>query len=104
MNEDSVLLEAAMGEKVGTFIFSISMFATGLAVAFAYGWDLTLVMLTVMPLLAGSVALLFKASPPRLDSSFNNSHSPSPPLSSALQVDHVSSSQWRPRGLGRSLI
>eukprot|EP00192_Tetraselmis_astigmatica_P000802 CAMPEP_0117691884 /NCGR_PEP_ID=MMETSP0804-20121206/25998_1 /TAXON_ID=1074897 /ORGANISM="Tetraselmis astigmatica, Strain CCMP880" /LENGTH=1263 /DNA_ID=CAMNT_0005505227 /DNA_START=142 /DNA_END=3933 /DNA_ORIENTATION=+ len=60
MNEDSVMLEQSMGEKVGTFIFNMGMFASGLTVAFIYGWDLTLIMLAILPLLGGSVALLFK--------------------------------------------
>mmetsp|Transcript_10713 Transcript_10713/g.25404 ORF Transcript_10713/g.25404 Transcript_10713/m.25404 type:complete len:1267 (+) Transcript_10713:289-4089(+) len=60
MNEDAVAVETAMGEKVGTFVFSVSMFLSGIIIAFRFGWDITLVMLAVMPLLGGSVALLFK--------------------------------------------
>eukprot|EP00873_Tetraselmis_striata_P012568 jgi/Tetstr1/432832/TSEL_022182.t2 len=60
INEDSVLLETAMGEKVGTFIFSMSMCGAGLAIAFAKGWDLTLVMLAVLPLMGASIAFMFK--------------------------------------------
>ena len=62
MNEDTVLLEAAMGEKMGTAIFNISMFAAGLGVAFAFGWDLTLIMCAVLPLMAGSIGFLFKVT------------------------------------------
>lgn len=70
INEDSVLLETAMGEKVGTFIFSMSMCGAGLAIAFAKGWDLTLVMLAVLPLMGASIAFMFKVTsgpthPPR---------------------------------------
>ena len=63
MNEDSMLLEGAMGDKVGTFLFNVGMFSSGLIVAFIHGWDLTLLMLAILPLLGGSAGLLFKVSP-----------------------------------------
>jgi len=59
MNEDTLLLEQAIGEKVGTFIQQCALFATGLGVAFANGWDLTLVILAMMPLLGVAGGLLF---------------------------------------------
>lgn len=60
INEDSVLLETSMGEKVGTFIFSMSMCFAGLTIAFVKGWDLTLVMLSVLPLMGISITFMFK--------------------------------------------
>ncbi|XP_010522857.1 PREDICTED: ABC transporter B family member 11-like [Tarenaya hassleriana] len=52
MSGDTVLIQEAMGEKVGKFIQLISTFIGGFAVAFVKGWLLTLVMLSSIPLLA----------------------------------------------------
>lgn len=57
MSGDTVLIQEAMGEKVGKFIQLMSTFIGGFVVAFIKGWKLTLVMLCVIPLLvmAGGV-------------------------------------------------
>ncbi|CAD5311532.1 unnamed protein product [Arabidopsis thaliana] len=52
MSGDTVLIQDAMGEKVGKFIQLVSTFVGGFALAFAKGWLLTLVMLTSIPFLA----------------------------------------------------
>ncbi|XP_006303137.2 ABC transporter B family member 11 [Capsella rubella] len=52
MSGDTVLIQDAMGEKVGKFIQLISTFVGGFVLAFIKGWLLTLVMLTSIPLLA----------------------------------------------------
>ncbi|CAG7908886.1 ABC transporter B family member 11 [Brassica rapa] len=52
MSGDTVLIQDAMGEKVGKFIQLVSTFVGGFALAFVKGWLLTLVMLTSIPLLA----------------------------------------------------
>uniref|UniRef100_A0A1J3JST6 ABC transporter B family member 11 n=1 Tax=Noccaea caerulescens TaxID=107243 RepID=A0A1J3JST6_NOCCA len=52
MSGDTVLIQDAMGEKVGKFIQLVGTFVGGFALAFAKGWLLTLVMLTSIPLLA----------------------------------------------------
>ncbi|KAJ6808791.1 ABC transporter B family member 11-like isoform X1 [Iris pallida] len=49
MSGDTVLIQDAMGEKVGKFIQLVSTFFAGFVVAFARGWLLTLVMLSVIP-------------------------------------------------------
>ncbi|KAL2535445.1 ABC transporter B family member 4 [Forsythia ovata] len=51
MSGDTVLIQDAMGEKVGKFIQLISTFFGGFVIAFIQGWLLTLVMLTSIPLL-----------------------------------------------------
>ncbi|XP_047316657.1 ABC transporter B family member 11-like [Impatiens glandulifera] len=51
MSGDTVLIQDAMGEKVGKFIQLVSTFLGGFAVAFIKGWLLTLVMLACIPLL-----------------------------------------------------
>jgi ATP-binding cassette subfamily B (MDR/TAP) protein 1 len=52
MSGDTVLIQDAMGEKVGKFIQLVSTFVGGFVLAFIKGWLLTLVMLTSIPLLA----------------------------------------------------
>ncbi|KAL2510438.1 ABC transporter B family member 4 [Abeliophyllum distichum] len=51
MSGDTVLIQDAMGEKVGKFIQLLSTFLGGFVIAFIQGWLLTLVMLTSIPLL-----------------------------------------------------
>ncbi|KAK1437202.1 hypothetical protein QVD17_02990 [Tagetes erecta] len=57
MSGDTVLIQDAMGEKVGRFTKLFSTFVGGFVVAFVQGWLLTLVMLTSIPLMviSGSV-------------------------------------------------
>ncbi|KAI6669203.1 hypothetical protein NL676_004088 [Syzygium grande] len=60
MSGDTILIQNAMGEKVGKFIQLVSTFVGGFVIAFTKGWLLTLVMLTMIPLLviAGGVRSL----------------------------------------------
>nr|CAD1828627.1 unnamed protein product [Ananas comosus var. bracteatus] len=57
MSGDTVLIQDAMGEKVGKFIQLVTTFVGGFIVAFVQGWLLTLVMLCTIPplVLAGAV-------------------------------------------------
>jgi ATP-binding cassette subfamily B (MDR/TAP) protein 1 len=57
MSGDTVLIQDAMGEKVGKFIQLVVTFFGGFIVAFAQGWLLTLVMTATIPplVLAGAV-------------------------------------------------
>ncbi|CAH9069562.1 unnamed protein product [Cuscuta epithymum] len=54
MSGDTVLIQDAMGEKVGKFIQLVSTFLGGFVIAFIKGWLLTLVMLSSIPLLVMS--------------------------------------------------
>eukprot|EP01018_Ginkgo_biloba_P025298 Gb_32125 [translate_table: standard] len=61
MSGDTILIQEAMGEKVGKFIQLISTFVGGFVVAFIKGWKLSLVMLSMIPLLVlagGSMAII----------------------------------------------
>ncbi|KAF8043092.1 hypothetical protein BT93_A1439 [Corymbia citriodora subsp. variegata] len=60
MSGDTVLIQNATGEKVGMFIQLMSTFVGGFMIAFIKGWLLTLIMLTMIPLLviAGGVTSL----------------------------------------------
>ncbi|PIA36654.1 hypothetical protein AQUCO_03300102v1 [Aquilegia coerulea] len=61
MSGDTVLIQDAMGEKVGKFIQLFATFIGGYVIAFIKGWLLTLVMLASIPPLAISGALMFIA-------------------------------------------
>ncbi|KAH9313080.1 hypothetical protein KI387_028115, partial [Taxus chinensis] len=51
MSGDIVLIQEAMGEKVVEFIQCMTIFLAGINVAFIKGWKLTLVILSIIPLL-----------------------------------------------------
>ncbi|KAJ8749013.1 hypothetical protein K2173_013456 [Erythroxylum novogranatense] len=51
MSGDTVLIQEAMGEKVGKFIQLVATFIGAFVIAFIKGWLLTLVMLASIPLL-----------------------------------------------------
>ncbi|KYQ92143.1 ABC transporter B family protein [Tieghemostelium lacteum] len=52
INSDTVLYQDAIGEKVGHFLHNISTFFAGFAIGFTKGWQLTLVITSISPLLA----------------------------------------------------
>jgi ATP-binding cassette subfamily B (MDR/TAP) protein 1 len=58
MSGDTVLIQDAMGEKVGKAIQLLATFVGGFVIAFVRGWLLTLVMLSSIPLLVMAGALL----------------------------------------------
>ncbi|OEL15026.1 ABC transporter B family member 11 [Dichanthelium oligosanthes] len=61
MSSDTVLIQEAIGEKVGKFLQLISTFLGGFIVAFARGWLLSLVMLSSIPpvvISAGAMSLV----------------------------------------------
>ncbi|XP_075667079.1 ABC transporter B family member 9-like [Castanea sativa] len=51
MSGDTILIQDAMGEKVGKFIQLVSTFLGGFVIAFARGWLLALVLLSCIPLI-----------------------------------------------------
>ncbi|KAL8544764.1 hypothetical protein ACS0TY_005114 [Phlomoides rotata] len=58
MSGDTVLIQEAMGEKVGKFVQLLSTFFGGFAIAFSKGWLLTLVMMSSIPPLMISGAIM----------------------------------------------
>ncbi|KAL5863140.1 hypothetical protein ACOSQ3_000654 [Xanthoceras sorbifolium] len=60
MSGDTVLIQDAMGEKVGKFLQFISTFFGGFVIAFTTGWLLTLVLANSIPLIiiAGGVMVI----------------------------------------------
>jgi ABC-type multidrug transport system fused ATPase/permease subunit len=57
---DVDLIQAGIGDKVGSAVQYLSMFVTGFVIAFVFSWKLTLVILSFFPLLAGSGAIIGK--------------------------------------------
>ncbi|KAL4590726.1 hypothetical protein LXL04_003667 [Taraxacum kok-saghyz] len=58
LSTDTVIIQDAMGEKVGNFIQLISTFFGGFAVAFSEGWLLFVVLLSSIPLLVISATFM----------------------------------------------
>ncbi|CAM6099091.1 unnamed protein product [Calypogeia fissa] len=61
MSGDTVVIQEALGEKVGKFIMLFAAFVGGFIVAFIRSWKLTLVLMAVMPILvmSGSIMAIF---------------------------------------------
>jgi ATP-binding cassette subfamily B (MDR/TAP) protein 1 len=53
ISTDIACIEMGMGEHVGKALQFLSMFLSGFAVGFAKNWSLTLVLLSILPLMAG---------------------------------------------------
>lgn len=62
VSTDVQKFEDGIGDKVSTCFQFISMFITGFVIGFVYGWQLTLVVLAVAPLLVASGAFFAKMS------------------------------------------
>ncbi|KAG6543543.1 hypothetical protein Mapa_015037 [Marchantia paleacea] len=52
MSEDTVLIQEAMGEKVGNAVQLLSRFLGGFVIAFMRSWKLTVVLVSVVPVIA----------------------------------------------------
>ena len=55
---DSAAIQDGLGEKMGNSIHHICAFVASFIVAFIYSWDMTLVMLATVPVMAGMMAML----------------------------------------------
>ena len=51
-------LQEGIGEKLGMFIFFMTIFSSNLVNAFYHGWELTLVILAAMPVLMIATAII----------------------------------------------
>ena len=51
IESDTYIVQEAMGEKLGQFLHNLAAFLIGIGVALERGWELTLVILGVMPLI-----------------------------------------------------
>eukprot|EP01133_Synstelium_polycarpum_P018363 gene18363-21975_t len=57
---DTQLFQAAIGEKVGNFLHFLSTFVSGFVIGLVNGWQLTLVILAITPLLAAAGGFMAK--------------------------------------------
>uniref|UniRef100_A0A8C3X868 ATP binding cassette subfamily B member 5 n=1 Tax=Cyanoderma ruficeps TaxID=181631 RepID=A0A8C3X868_9PASS len=57
LTDDINTIREGIGDKISIFLQFFSTFVSGLIVGFIYGWKLTLVVMSVSPLLAGSAAI-----------------------------------------------
>ncbi|KAF9582793.1 ATP-binding cassette, sub-B (MDR TAP), member 4, partial [Lunasporangiospora selenospora] len=60
LSSDSQLIFDGLADKVGQVIMNFSMVITGFAIAFAYGWKMTLVLFSAVPMMAVCAALMAK--------------------------------------------
>ncbi len=58
MAEDLNKIQEGIGEKIGMFIFFMTICICSISNAFYHGWELTLVMIAAMPLLMIAVAII----------------------------------------------
>ncbi|XP_073136211.1 ABC transporter B family member 11-like isoform X2 [Henckelia pumila] len=58
MTNDTILIQSAIGEKVGKFLQLSASFFGGFVIAFTKGWILALVLLSAIPVLVISAALM----------------------------------------------
>uniref|UniRef100_A0A6Q2XKK6 ATP-binding cassette sub-family B member 5 n=1 Tax=Esox lucius TaxID=8010 RepID=A0A6Q2XKK6_ESOLU len=60
MTDDINTINEGLGDKICVFVQFFCTFLTGLIIGFVFGWKLTLVILAISPLLAGSAAVWSK--------------------------------------------
>eukprot|EP01025_Chloroclados_australasicus_P040707 TRINITY_DN4266_c0_g1_i1.p1 TRINITY_DN4266_c0_g1~~TRINITY_DN4266_c0_g1_i1.p1 ORF type:complete len:1011 (+),score=131.92 TRINITY_DN4266_c0_g1_i1:85-3033(+) len=60
LNDDTLAIQQAVSEKVGNTVHHLATFIGGMAVAFWRGWQLTLVILAVLPLIVVCGAIVTK--------------------------------------------
>ncbi|XP_053548248.1 ATP-dependent translocase ABCB1-like [Bombina bombina] len=60
LTEDINTIHEGLGDKIAIFVQNLSQFLTGIIIGFVYGWKLTLVILSVSPLLGISVMIWSK--------------------------------------------
>ncbi|KAL4088279.1 hypothetical protein PRIC1_012703 [Phytophthora ramorum] len=58
---DTVKIKDGMGQKLGDFVKYVCQFFAGYIIGFARGWDITLVMMCVMPLMTWSMAYVLRS-------------------------------------------
>ncbi|KAH7461214.1 ABC transporter B family member 3 [Phytophthora ramorum] len=58
---DTVKIKDGMGQKLGDFVKYVCQFFAGYIIGFARGWDITLVMMCVMPLMTWSMTYVLRS-------------------------------------------
>lgn len=63
LNNNMITVQAAMGERLLTALQMVGQAISGIVIAFAYGWKLTLVILALLPVFFGfTIVSLAKAT------------------------------------------
>ena len=60
ISDDLTKLQEGIGEKIGMFLFFVTIFSASLINAFIHGWELTLVIFSTMPILIIAVSICFR--------------------------------------------
>lgn len=58
VRRDVMNIENGIGEKLGSLIMWTATFLAGYIIGFISGWKLTLIMLSLMPIMIGSAAVM----------------------------------------------
>ena len=61
-NYNCVIFQDGIGEKIGMFIYFMTIFAASIINAFAHGWELALVIMAAMPVLVIAVSICARAT------------------------------------------
>ena len=61
ISDDLTKIQEGIGEKIGMFLFFVTIFSASLINAFIHGWELTLVIFSTMPVLILAVSICFRA-------------------------------------------
>lgn len=55
-------MKEGIGDKLGLLIQYLAQFVAGFAIAFVYSWKLTLVIMSLSPLIVATIAVMTKVS------------------------------------------
>ena len=61
ISDDLTKMQEGIGEKIGMFVFFMTIFSASLINAFIHGWELTLVIFSAMPILIIAVSICARA-------------------------------------------
>ena len=58
IGKETLAIQKAIGEKMGSIIMALAMTVSGIGIAFAKGWSYTLVVLATFPLIMIGTAMM----------------------------------------------
>jgi len=60
LSQDAAMVKASLGDRMGLMVQNLSTVIVGLAIAFSYGWKLTLVLMALLPIIvvAGAMEMM----------------------------------------------
>ena len=78
LDDDCIAIQIAIGDKLGMFVYFVSTFVCGIIIALANGWELTLVIISMLPLMfvgGFAVAYFFNKMSTKIDGAYNSANS-----------------------------